>query len=251
VEEFARTGEDRPIARPPPLPTDATKATTKTESNDPLSEERSEHFDAVQPAKAHEVVHPEQKVVIREQRTLSEVAAEAGLSLADFKALSAGDRRARTMLAVRLVDQMDRTGQEATHQPQDQPATGSSRQAPERTAGTGGADLLDALPALDADGSVVAPSAPAQPAAGRAVPTVSKQSSDLLDDLPLLDADGSVVGLDDASARGSGSSVHRGRYSAHETAGALKKSHRRLRLGLLAAAAIIAAVLLLLIGWPR
>jgi hypothetical protein len=251
VEEFARTGEDRPIARPPPLPTEATGAAANAGADEALPEERSEHWDAVQPAKTHEVQHPDKKVVIREQRTLSEVAADAGLSLVDFKALSAGDRRARTMLAVRLVDQLGGGAQRPAHSPRNQAAAPPTRKALGGSAGSGGADLLDALPALDADGSVVAGTTPSPPAAVRPAPRNPQQGADLLGDLPSLEADGSVLELGDAPPHDSDSALLRRGPSIHGTAGATTRLNPRLRSVLLAVAAIVALVVLLLVVWLR
>lgn len=241
LEALARTGEDRPVVRPPPLPTDPGQAA------DYALDRRQEHVAAVRPAKAHDVVHPEKKVVINQQRTLSEIAAEAGLSMGDFKALNAGDRRARTMLAARLVDHMDRgvrlrpdTARGAL--PIRAPTGTQGRSAPVPSELSDGPLGLNALPGLEPDGSLIEPATPiVAPASPR--PLLDDDGGmSLLDGLPALDADGSVLVPDRTPTRAAAQAKPEGSFAELEAQIRGAKPGLRTWLALLTLALVAAAL---------
>lgn len=245
IEAYSETGEDQAVVLARAKPRRKKKKRLPPGERPP--DVRKEHRDNVRPAKVREEAAPEQSIVINQpDRTLSEVAEEAGLSPAEFKKLSAGDRRARTMLAAKLVDHIDAAyatvlGGRAGAPPAAAPRGGGDP--------AGGASVLDALPALEADGTVVTPDSPpaalARPGAAGRDPA-DPGALDVLDALPAMDADGTVLGPDAPAAPLAGS-VDAPDSSAPSSAGArLAAEAKRRRLLVLAVLVLVAVLVVVL-----
>ena len=98
LDAMVASGEDMPleelapVAPPPPAP--------EAEGG------HAEHFESVRVGESHKVAH-EDKIIVQPKRGLRQVAEEAGVKLDDFKKLEAGNKMARTQVAVRILDHLD------------------------------------------------------------------------------------------------------------------------------------------------